>query len=157
MIIYHKQISLIFSSSFCGFWNIFYLGYKPVLKNPQASRSHTVDTPVGDAVLVADAHGEPAVVGPHDLDHGPWGAREVQRVALTRVRCLHFVQTTSFNCNKNNNGNFKFSTSLGAKQKLIFMFSLYSRWTSLVECIVSFYGNFYEFFTCTPAIIWHAS
>ena len=43
----------------------------PVLHDPETPGRHAVDAPVGDAVLVADAHREPAVVGPHDLDHGP--------------------------------------------------------------------------------------
>ena len=39
----------------------------PSLQHPRCCGGHTVDAPVGVAVLVADGDGEPAVIGPDDL------------------------------------------------------------------------------------------
>ena len=41
------------------------------------------------------------------------------------------------------------------KHSSIFMFSL--DWLNFFQCVVSFYGNFYAFFTCTKPIIWQRS
>ena len=61
----------------------------PVLEDPEAPGRHTVDAPVGDPVLVADADTEPPVVGPHHPNDRPLGAHQVQLVSLTSIRGLH--------------------------------------------------------------------
>lgn len=60
-----------------------------VLEDPQAPGRHTVDAPVRDAVLVADADREPPVVGSHHLDDGALGTLEVKSVSLAGVGRLH--------------------------------------------------------------------
>ena len=42
--------------------------HPPVLHDPETPRSHAVDAPVGDALVVADRDGEAAVVGAHHTD-----------------------------------------------------------------------------------------
>ena len=51
---------------------------------PGAGR-HTVDGPVGAALLVADGDAEPAVVSPDDLDELPLATGHLQLLTLTRV------------------------------------------------------------------------
>ena len=45
------------------------------------------------------------------------------------------------------------SYNLASGEKIMLKFS---PWL-VFEYVVSFYGNFYEVFTCTKGIIWHAS
>ena len=51
---------------------------------PGAGR-HTVDGPVGAALLVADGDAEPAVVGPHEADARPRLTVNVQHAPLTTI------------------------------------------------------------------------
>jgi len=60
-----------------------------VLQDPETPGRHAVDTPVSDAVLVADADREPAVVCSHDFDDGAVVALQLQPVPLAGVGRLH--------------------------------------------------------------------
>jgi len=57
----------------------------PGVDNPQGSGFHAVDRPVSDALIVADGDGEPAEVGPDQVDDGPLLALDLEGRALTPV------------------------------------------------------------------------
>jgi hypothetical protein len=57
----------------------------PVLKDMPGAGRHTVDGPVGAALVVADGDAEPAVVGAHNLDELPGPAANLQLLALAGV------------------------------------------------------------------------
>jgi len=56
-----------------------------VLKDVSGLRRHTVDAPVGLAIVVADGDAEPAIVGSHDLDRLLGIAGHHQLVAFASV------------------------------------------------------------------------
>ena len=56
-----------------------------VLKDVSGLGGHTVDAPVGLAIVVADGDAEPAIVGSHDLDRLLGIAGHHQLVAFASV------------------------------------------------------------------------
>lgn len=58
------------------------------MQDPQAPSRHTVDAPVGVAVVVADGDREPSIVGPDEVDDGTLAAADLQGLAFARVRRL---------------------------------------------------------------------
>jgi hypothetical protein len=57
----------------------------PVLKDMPGAGRHTVDGPVGAALVIADGDAEPAVVGAHDLNELPGPTAHLQLLALAGV------------------------------------------------------------------------
>lgn len=130
-------------------WTLLWWCLVPVLKDSQAPGGHAVDTPVRDPVLVADANTEPSIVGSHDLDHVAWWTRQIQRVPLTRVWCLHRagVHTPGRNWNGEKVCLWNsFSRRSDCQTESNLQFS--QDYCSLLHNL-GFYGNFYAFFTCT--------
>jgi hypothetical protein len=76
------KISLNFFRNSCS---VYLYGCVPILEDVPGLGRHTVDAPVGAALLVADGDAEPAVVGPDDLYELPLCAGHLQLLALARV------------------------------------------------------------------------
>jgi len=59
--------------------------YSLVVQHAERFGRHAIDAPFGVPVLVAYRDGEPAVVGPYQVDQLPLAALDLQRLALAGV------------------------------------------------------------------------
>lgn len=58
----------------------------PAMQNSQALRGHTVDAPVGVAMVITYSDGEPSVVRPDEVDDGTFPAADLQCLSFASVR-----------------------------------------------------------------------
>ena len=61
-----------------AFFCIIFIDILPCIDYPQSSRLHAVYRPVGDSIIIANRYGEPAKVGPDQVDDRPLLTLDVQ-------------------------------------------------------------------------------